>query len=45
MPANKPAVPLDDVFSQVEEEFETSYLDVSAYVELTIKGVSGKFYA
>jgi hypothetical protein len=37
MPAHKPAVPLEDVFSQVESEFETSYLDVSGKVELEIK--------
>lgn len=29
MPAYKPPVPLEDVFSQVEAEFETSYLEVS----------------
>ncbi|KDR10200.1 hypothetical protein L798_15613 [Zootermopsis nevadensis] len=29
MPAHKPAVPLDSVFSEVEADFETSYLDDS----------------
>lgn len=41
MPAYKPPVPLEDVFSQVEAEFETSYLEVSDYVEMRIR----KFYA
>jgi hypothetical protein len=38
VPTYKPPVPLEDVFSQVEAEFETSYLEVSDYIELWNKG-------
>lgn len=34
MPACKPAVPLEDVFSQEEADFETSYLEVIGYKTL-----------
>jgi hypothetical protein len=34
MPACKPAVPLEDVFSQEDADFETSYLEVIGYVKL-----------
>jgi hypothetical protein len=35
MPACKPSVPLEDVFSQDVADFETSYLEVICYVKLT----------
>jgi hypothetical protein len=38
MPTYKPPVPLEDVFSQVEAEFETSYVEVSDCVEMRSKG-------
>jgi hypothetical protein len=34
MPACKPSVPLEDVFSQEVADFETSYLEVICYVKL-----------
>jgi len=34
MPACKPSVPLEDVFSQEAADFETSYLEVICYVKL-----------
>jgi hypothetical protein len=34
MPACKPSVPLEDVFSQDAADFETSYLEVVCYIKL-----------
>jgi hypothetical protein len=34
MPACKPSVPLEDVFSQEAADFETSYLEVICYIKL-----------
>jgi hypothetical protein len=34
MPSCKPSVPVEDVFSQEAEDFETSYLEVIYYIKL-----------